>query len=170
MMAWSMVLLAGATLTFYSQVCLSLPSGSESGSVAGNWRIIPITTPAAVHQLKSNHAAERQDLRVKFSPGRTTKNRDDPLFVDGVMYLTRPRMPLRAVSSPAQLWMYKPHSSRTSTAAGEKTVAWPSSETLFRTRSTCMFRGRAKSGLRAVKTRFRLHRGRRLSATGAPLF
>ena len=178
--AWAVVvLLAGATLTLYSQ---GLPVTYErllkADQEPGNWLMYSNTYNGwRFSRLNQITAQNARNLRVKwlFQGRHNEKFETTPLVVDGIMYLTRPENAIYALDALTgrQLWMYEHRNpTRTFNCCGRNNrgLAILGTTLFMNTLDMHVIAVDAKSGRELWKTKmFDYTAAGGYAATGAPL-
>ena len=173
------VVLAGATLTLYSQ---GLPVTYErllkADQEPGNWLMYSNTYNGwRFSRLNQITPQNVKNLRVKwlFQGRHNEKFETTPLVVDGIMYLTRPENAIYAldVVTGRQLWMYEHRNpTRTFNCCGRNNrgLAILGTTLFMNTLDMHVVAVDAKSGLELWKTKmFDYTAAGGYAATGAPL-
>jgi alcohol dehydrogenase (cytochrome c) len=173
------VVLAGATLTLYSQ---GLPVTYErllkADQEPGNWLMYSSTYNGwRFSRLNQITPQNVKNLRVKwlFQGRHNEKFETTPLVVDGIMYLTRPENAIYAldVVTGRQLWMYEHRNpARTFNCCGRNNrgLAILGTTLFMNTLDMHVVAVDAKSGLELWKTKmFDYTAAGGYAATGAPL-
>ena len=179
MMAWAMVLLAGATLTLYSQgQPVTYDRLLKADQEPGNWLMYSGTYNGwRYSRLNQITPQNVKNLRVKwlFQGRHNEKFETTPLVVDGIMYLTRPENAIYAldVVTGRQLWMYEHRNpARTFNCCGRNNrgLAILGTTLFMNTLDMHVVAVDAKSGLELWKTKmFDYTAAGGYAATGAPL-
>jgi alcohol dehydrogenase (cytochrome c) len=181
MMALAMVLLAGATLTLYSQgqgLPVTYDRLLKADQEPGNWLMYSGTYNGwRYSRLNQITAQNVKNLRVKwlFQGRHVEKFETTPLVVDGVMYLTRPENAIYALDALTgrQLWMYEHRNPpRTFNCCGRNNrgLAILGTTLYMNTLDMHVVAVDARSGLELWKTKMFDHTAAGgYAATGAPL-
>ena len=177
--AWAMAVLAGATLTLYSQALpVTYDRLLKAEQEPGNWLMYSGTYNGwRFSRLNQITPQNVKNLRVKwlFQGRHTEKFETTPLVVDGIMYLTRPENAIYAldVVTGRQLWMYEHRNPpRTFNCCGRNNrgLAILGTTLFMNTLDMHVVAVDAKSGLEMWKTKmFDYTAAGGYAATGAPL-